>query len=154
MDGLIKINHSRFSEEFKSIELDATFLLSKNYAQKVWKFFIDRDFKPYHQLGHSHWLYSFSSTVVGSWTDSYNNEDYVYLEKLISSRVNWNLDDQLLFLMSRHFIIKTTWSDFRKASINFLMCEDESPILINQDNHRHALSNLEVLLQERFIQTS
>lgn len=134
MIDLIEIRNSQFSEEFESLDLEFTFLLDRKFAKEIWIKYIDKDFKPYHQLENRHWLYSEKSIEIGNWLVPYNDDDYCSLEKLFDLKVHWNSNDLLFFVMSRYFIIRTTWCEFKKYSINFLMCEDESPILINQND--------------------
>lgn len=131
MKDLILINQSEFSEEFESIELNSTFLLSKTKAKLIWEKYIDMEFKPYHLLDELHWLNSTSSKNIGNWIESYNNDDYRKIRNVLNSAIPWEASDKLFFCMSRYFIVQTTWSDFKTGWINFLMCEDENPVLIN-----------------------
>ncbi len=139
MATLISISKSKFREEFESIDLRNTFLLNRSEAEQIWGKYIDKELKPYHQLGSSHWLYFKGNKTIGSWLEAYNDEDYEKVRVILESEIIWASDDILYFCMSKYFVIKTTWSDFKTGWINFLMCEDEGPVLINEVNPENVL---------------
>lgn len=139
MEGLISIKESEFCEEFKSIDLENTFLASQKEAEEIWRKYIDKKFQPYHQIDKYHWLNSTVYLDIGSWIESYNEDDYSTVEFILESELTWDNDDTILFCMSRYFIIRSIWSEFKKGWINFLMCEDENPVLINECNQENIL---------------
>lgn len=139
MESLILINDSEFCEEFDSVDLQSTFLLDKSEAERIWKKYIDKELRPYHQLKSSHWLNATINSTIGDWIEAYNEDDYETVSVLLESEIDWVANDILYFCMSKYFIIRTTWMDFKKGWINFLMCEDESPVLINENNPENVL---------------
>lgn len=139
MEGLTLISQSEFCEEFESVDLKDTFLLSKIDAGEIWKKYIDKELKPYHLLDCTHWLNSAIKESIGSWIDPYNEDDYETVRSILDSEIIWESTDILYFCMSKYFVIKTTWRDFKSGWINFLMCEDESPVLINDNNPENVL---------------
>jgi len=139
MESLISIKESEFCEEFDSVDLLSTFLLDKSEAEKIWGKYIDKELKPYHQLESSHWLNATINNTIGNWIEAYNEDDYETVKVILESEINWLANDILYFCMSKYFVIKTTWMDFKAGWINFLMCEDESPVLINENNPENVL---------------
>jgi Protein of unknown function (DUF2947) len=139
MEGVISIKQSEFCKEFESVDLKNTFILSTQKAEDIWRMFIDKDFKPFHSLDKTHWLLSNSSKLIGSWLELYNNEDYQTVAKSLDLALEWNEDDILFFFKSRRFVIMTTYQDFKIGWINFLMCEDDSPVLVNKNINKSVL---------------
>jgi len=139
MKSLIPINQSVFSDEFESVNLENTFLLSKIDAKNMWENYIDKNSRPFHLLDDLHWLYSGHSNDIGNWIDAYNNDDYRSVSAILDSFMNWQDEEELLFFMSRFFVIRTTWKDFKSGWINFLMSEDDSPVLLNEKKLKKVL---------------
>lgn len=139
MEGIISIKQSEFCKEFESLDLKNTFILSTKKAEDVWRMYIDKDFKPFHSLDKTHWLLSNSSKSIGTWLESYNNDDYQRVVNMLDLELEWNEDDILFFFMSRRFVIMTTYQDFKIGWINFLMCEDDSPVLVNKNINDNVL---------------
>ena len=139
MEGVLSIKQSEFYKEFESVDLKNTFVLNTKEAEDIWRTYIDENLKPFHSLDKTHWILSNSSKSIGTWLESYNNDNYQKVVKMLDLELDWNEDDILFFFMSPRFVIKTTYQDFKNAWINFLMCEDDSPVLVNKNINKNAL---------------
>lgn len=140
MRSQIKISVSEFSKEFETCDLKNTFLLDKDSANNLWKTLVDESFKPFHLLDKTHWVNTIPKKNIANWLASYNIDDYETIANILDKEIDWDDNEELFFIMSRYFIIKTNWIDFKNAWINFLMCEDESPILLNEKDIKSFLT--------------
>jgi len=77
--------------------------------------------------------------IIGEWIGDFNQEKTEGVESLLNTKLKWDDKDKLWFCISKKTILETSWGDFKKLWIEFLYCEDDCPIIINEKNPNCAI---------------
>jgi|RhiMetdeSRZDD1v2_1073273.scaffolds.fasta_scaffold52333_2 DUF2947 family protein len=131
MKGKLPILESEYSEYFSDATVNSVFLLSINESQNIWNNNIDQKADSYFRLPDDNWLVVTEQIIIGDWKEDFNANKVQDVQQLLNRSVTWNDEDIVLFCIRKNKILETNWSEFKRLWINFILCEDDCPILIN-----------------------
>ena len=139
---MISILKSIYSDEFEGCNSNTVFLLNEEESIAVWIYYIDKKAKSYFQLPDDNWLVTSYSEVVGEWINDYNKDIAENVKGILDKVTVWSDNDKVWFCIRKTKVIETVWSEFKSYWMNFIECEDDSPILINE-----SISNCAIIFR-------
>lgn len=111
------------------------YLLEENEASNIWIKFIDRKSYNFYKIKDENPII-LSARNIGDWRDYYDENKLEDFQLFISTKLDWDIGDQVFFCINKEVIIKTTYSIFLENIFNFLELYDDCPILFNdRDNY-------------------
>lgn len=133
------INKSSFSEEFEDTDSSGIIALDKSSSLRIWNTHIDNAASSYFNLQQGNWIVKSNKSVIGKWISDFNSNESENIQSLLDTCVDWNNDDLIYFCISKFIIIKTNWLKFKELWINFITCEEDCPIIINERKTNAAI---------------
>lgn len=131
----VEIMKTDFSDCFENTkQSEKVFLNNKETSIALWSKYIDENSKSYFTLDDNHWIITSSEVELGVWLEDYNDDNLTPIKNILQHNINWELNDTVLFFISRLTVLETTWDSFLNLWINFIECDDDCPIVINKNN--------------------
>jgi len=122
------------SEEHEPGDLANIRPLTPESARLFWSTYFKTGRRHVMQLDEGHWARKLEWQDIGNWFDDYNADKPERVRQLLSECVDW-LDYHLVYYCQANTcVIEANWGTFLKYWMNFLMFEDEGPILFNPHN--------------------
>ncbi len=133
------IEDSSFAEEFEGVEPGLVLSHDRPLAAETWGKYIDPEAKSYFKLPNDNWLVSGTTKSLGRWQEDYNHDKWEKIKDILEAELDWKDEDKVWFMMSRVLVLESNWKTFKRFWINFLECDDDCPIVINERKPKSAL---------------
>ncbi|MBT0587739.1 DUF2947 family protein [Alteromonas oceanisediminis] len=136
----IDVKKTEFKSLFDSVPFGVVQFLGANDSKKFWKKNIDEHSNNYFRLPESNWIVSSKSIDIGRWLEPYNEDSNKELAQKLKKFINIEGDLVVHFAFKGQYVFAVRWADFLQYWDSFLAMEDDSPILlIDEEGKRKAL---------------
>lgn len=138
-EGKKLIANSQFAEEFEGVETEKVLFLDRPLAEETWGQYVDPIAKSYFKLPDDNWLVTGTTKSLAHWQEDYNQDKWEKIQGVLDVELDWEDEDRVYFLISRLLVLESNWATFKRYWINFLECDDDCPIVINERRTESAL---------------